>query len=199
MKLNYTVINFVLNFVTWRWLFSRFIYDYDITCTRNLNHRAAIFMRTFGPYQRGKLTCNIRWMLVTFWADHPPCGLSSAGSSSKYGGRRWMKLPSLKNVWLDVLFFNKLRSSSKQSSTTIPGLNSNNTSCLIHDHYIKRDYDSVIILYGLYSTHNVPPSLLPSSNIISNNFSNAFSNTTIFWILAFPFVSWINKSNPYNK
>lgn len=44
-----------------------------------------------------------------------------------------------------------------------------------------------------------PPSLSPSSCIISSNLSKAFSKATIFCILAFPRVSWFNSSKAWKE
>ena len=72
-------------------------------------------------------------------------------------------LPSLKKVWLELFFLRRLRSRSKQSSTTMP------------------------------------PSLPPSSVMISSNLSKAFSKATIFWMLALPLVNCVSSSRPWDE
>ena len=67
------------------------------------------------------LTCNIRWMLVTFWADQPPSSPDTEDvSRSKNEVNRLMKDPSLKKFWFETLFLSKLSNNTNESSTTTP-------------------------------------------------------------------------------
>lgn len=66
------------------------------------------------------LTPSIRWILVTFCADHPACDLCASESRSKNGVSLCIKLLSRKKFWLDTFPFSKLVNNNKQSSTIIP-------------------------------------------------------------------------------